>query len=797
MRRLLFRWLIRPLLIVSLPIAVIVAGALYWLFTSLPQTSGTIALKGLKEPVEIIRDKNGIPHIFAKDDGDAAFALGFVHAQDRLWQMEQLRRAGSGRLAEIEGEAAAPFDRFIRTLGLERLAEAALTELDPTLRAELDAYTAGVNAYLQNHSGAWPPEFVLLGLTPARWRPVDSLLWGELMALQLSGNWHAEMLRARLLEKLSPAQVDQLWPPIPGDAPTRATELQLYRNLPLERLAALFAMFDGHGASNAWAVDGAHSETGKPILANDPHLGFSLPILWYLISIETPTLHVAGATVPGVPVVILGHNDRIAWGMTTTGGDVEDLFVEKLDPNDPGRYLTPDGSLPFRTRTETIPVRGKPPMTITVRETRHGPVISDVVEALGKAAKRGTVVALSATWINPNNLIAQAVYRIDRARDWNSFLAALKDFNAPEQTLAYADVDGHIGYYVTGWLPQRKAGNGRLPVPGWTGEYDWTGVVPFEELPHRLDPPSGHFVNANNRVTPPNYPYLVTTDGYEWPYRARRIETLLDVQPKESANDFEKIQADIVSLAARELLPLMTDIEPVAPDAKAMLERLKRWNGVMDRSRPEPLVFAAWLREFNRAIFADKLGDDFHAFWGEHAGLIETILTEHPAWCAKAGEPAKAGDCRARLSAAFERAFAWLAERYGRDPELWRWGDAHQAQFIHRVFERIPVIGRLVNLRLPADGGNDTINRAGFAVANEGAPFADVHGAGYRAIYDLADIWHSRFVIATGQSGNPLSRHFTDLVRRWHAVEYLTITGSRDQLAKAGGEVLMLVPRSH
>lgn len=801
MRRLLFRWLVRPLLIASLPIALILAGIWYWLSTSLPTTTGTIALEGLKNTVEIIRDKNGVPHIFAKSDADAVFALGYVHAQDRLGEMEQLRHAGSGRLAEIAGEAAVPFDRFIRTLGLERLAEAALAELDPSLRAELDAYTAGVNAYIQHHSGAWPPEFIFWGLTPERWRSVDSMLWGELMAIQLSGNWRSEMLRARLLKKLSPAQVNELWPSIPGDASSRATELPLYRGLPLKRLATLFAMLDEHGASNAWAVDGGHSETGKPILANDPHLGLSLPILWYLVSIETPTLHLAGATVPGVPLVILGHNDRIAWGMTTTGGDVEDLFVEKLDPDDPSRYLTPGGSLPFRTRIETISVRGKPPVTFTVRETRHGPVISDAVEALGKAVERGTVIALSATWIDPNNHIAQAVYGINRARDWNSFVAALKDFNAPEQTLAYADVDGHVGYYAAGWLPIRKKGDGRLSVPGWTGEYDWTGVVPFEELPHMLDPPSGHFVNANDKVTPPDYPYLVTADGYEWPYRARRIETLLGTRPKASVDMFAGMQADIISLAARDLLPRMTDIEPTTQEARAMLDRLKRWDGAMDRRRPEPLVFAAWLRELDRGLFADKLGDDLQAFWGERTGFIEglteTILTKHPAWCAKAGEQPKTGDCRARLAEAFERALAWLAERYGRDPERWRWGDAHRAQFVDRTLDRIPVIGRLVNLRLPADGGNDTINRGAFAVANERAPFADVHGAGYRAIYDLADIWHSRFMIATGQSGNPFSRHFTDFARRWRDVEYLTITGNRDELAKNGGEVLRLVPRSH
>jgi penicillin amidase len=796
MRRLLLRWVLRPLLIVSLPVAVILAGGLYWLSTSLPQTTGTVTLDGLKDPVDIVRDQDGVPHIFAKNDADAAFALGFLHAQDRLWQMEQMRRVGSGRLSELFGEATLPLDRFRRTLGLERLAEQTLSRLDPTMRAELDAYTAGVNAYLKRHRGAWPPEFTLLGIAPAPWRPVDSLLWGELMGLQLSGNWHSELLRARLLKRLTPAQVDQLWPPYPGDGPTTlATNGALYRNLPLRRLAALFGAFDGHGASNAWVLDGAHSETGKPILANDPHLGLELPILWYLVSIETPTLHLAGATVPGVPLMILGHNDHVAWGMTTTGGDIEDLFVEKLDPGDPSRYLTPDGPVPFRTRTEIIAVHGKAPVTLTVRETRHGPVISDTVEELGKATERGTVVALAATWLDPDNRIAQSLYRIAHATDWASFTAALQDFNAPEQNVTYADVDGHIGFYTAGWVPVRKAGDGRLPVPGWTGEYDWTGYIPFAELPHGLDPASGRFVNANNKVTPPGYPHLITTDGYDWPYRARRIESLLAARPQGSLNQSAAIQADIVSPAAQDLLPLMTDIQPAAADAKAMLERLKQWDGKMDRSRPEPLVFAAWLRELERGLLADKLGDVFPSFWEQRAGLVKTILTAHREWCARKGATPAPDDCRARIAEAYGRALGWLAERYGRDMGLWRWGDAHRAQLVHRIFARIPVIDRLVNLRLPVGGGDYTIDRAAYRVENERAPFADVHGAGYRAIYDLADLSRSRFMIATGQSGNPFSSHFTDLAERWRDVDYVTISGNRDALIQAGGDVLTLVPR--
>ncbi len=796
MRRFTRRWLLRPLLIIGLPLVLIVGGILYWLSTSLPETSGTIALAGLAAPVEILRDKDGIPHIFAESDTDAMFALGFVHAQDRLWQMEQMRRFGSGRLSEIVGEETLPLDRFARTVGIARLAEAAVGRLEPEMRAGLDSYTAGVNAYLAHQRGAWPPEFMLLGLTPEPWRPSDTLIWGELMAVQLSGHWNRELLRATLLKSLTPDQVDELWPPYPEKAPTTlAAASPPLQGLPLERLAALSAAFVGHGASNAWVVDGAHSESGKPLLAHDPHLPFSLPILWYLVRIETPSLHLAGVTTPGVPLVILGHNDRIAWAMTTTGGDVEDLFVEKLDPDDPERYLTPDGPRPFRTRTEIIQVRGKEPVTLRVRETRHGPVISDVVENAKAATERGTVLALAATWLDPDNRIAEAIYHIDKARNWDDFLAALKAFNAPEQNLVYADVDGHIGFYAAGDVPIRKAGDGRLPVEGWSGEHDWSGMIPLAELPHGLDPPSGRFATTNNKVTPSGYAYAITRDGWDAPYRAERLDELLAAIPKATLDAFANMQADIISLAARELLPLLLDVETSDPEARAARERMRRWDGVMDRNRGEPLIFTAWLAELTRGLFEAKLGANFRRFFAERPELVAGVFAHHPEWCAKEDATPQSGDCRARSGEAFARALAWLAQRYGSDAGLWRWGDAHQAQFTNRVFEHIPLLGALLDVRLPVDGGNFTLNRGGFMLNNERAPFADIHGAGFRALYDLKDLVLSRFMIATGQSGNPFSRHFTDLVRRWREFDYVKLAGSREELTAAGAERLRLVPQ--
>jgi penicillin amidase len=815
LRRLLIRVIVLPILVVALPLGTILAGGYLWFSTSLPETAGTIPLTGLKAPVKILRDANGVPHIFASNDSDAEFALGFVHAQDRLWQMESMRRAATGHLAEIAGEQAVPLDKMIRTLDLEGLAEAQLAGLDPAVRAEVDAYTIGVNAYIGQHRGVWPPEFVALQTAPRPWRPVDSLVWGELMALQLSGNWRTEMIRAQLSKSLSTAEIAQLWPPVPsaaqleipgtpsavhGALAPKGAEFPgigpgIEQGLPLARLASMASSLDGRGASNAWAVDGAHSADGKPLLANDPHLGFSLPILWYLATLDTPTLHLAGATVPGVPSFILGHNDRIAWGMTTTGSDVEDLFVEKIDPDDPSKYLTPDGSMSFRTRTESIGIRGKPPVTITVRSTRHGPVISDAVEGLAQSSARGTVVALQATWLEPDNKIATAIYKIDRARDWKSFTDALKDFSAPGQTVAYADVDGHIGYYAAGRVPIRKSGDGLMPVPGWTSAFDWTGEVPFDALPHAFDPPAGRFANANDRLVPPDFPYFISSDGFEWPYRARRIADLLAAQPKETLDGFAAMQADSVSLAARDLLPRMIGIAPETEAGRAMLARLKSWDGTMDRERPEPLLFEAWLRELERGLFADKLGDQFPDLWGGHAGAVRTILASAPDWCVRANTKPTPEDCHNQIASAYERAMIWLTDHFGRDPSLWRWGDAHQAYFIDRVFAQAPFIGRFAAIHIPADGGDYTINRGAFAIANEQAPFVDLHGAGYRAIYDLGDLARSRFTIATGESGNLFSNHLKDFVGRWRDVQYVTLAGSAEDLSKQGAELLILEPK--
>ena len=773
-------------LLLLLPVLAVLGGFL-WLRSSLPQQDGRLVLSGLGSDVRISRDEHDIPTIAAATDRDAAFALGFVHAQDRLFQMDVMRRFGAGRLSEWFGPATLHADRFSRTLGLYRLAERQYALLSPDLRAVLDAYAAGVNAYLTHHEGALPPEYQLLRVTPEPWRPADTLVWGKLMDLQLAANFRSELLHARLAQRLTPEQLDILYPAHDHDgAVTLGGGSAALKGLPLDAIyASLPSLVGPTFASNNWVVDGQHTVSGKPLLANDPHLGFSTPSVWYMARIATPDGVREGVTAPGAPFIVIGHNGRIAWGFTTTASDVEDLFIERVDPADGTRYLTPAGSEAFATRREEIRVKGADTVTLTVRSTRHGPVISDLGGGYAQPAPAGAVLALAATWLAEDDRSPEAVWGIDHAGNWQEFRDALKDFVAPQQNMVYADVDGHIGFIAPARVPIRAKGDGWMPAPGWSGEYEWTGVIPFDDLPQALDPPSGRFVSANNKIVPDSYPYFLGR-GWDLPNRARRINELLDATPKQSPEATAAIQADTLSPMARDLLPLMLEAPPKSKEAADALERLKSWDQRMERDQTAPLIFAAWLRAFNRALFAGKLGVAFDDYWDLHPDVIRLILTEHTDWCEAAPAEATAS-CAPLLAAALDDALAELRQRYGDDMNSWQWGRAHVAQFANQFWASLPVIGGLIALDIPADGGYDTINRGAGRISNSDNPYADTHGSTLRMIVDLSDIAASRFMIAPGQSGNPLSPYYGDLLQAWRNVTSLT-------LGKAAAHTLVLAP---
>lgn len=788
------RWLFRlgSAILVLLLLAVSIVA---WLaFGSLPKLDGELRLAGLQRPVQILRDAHAVPHIIAETEADAYFAVGFVHGQDRLWQMEFYRRLGQGRLAEVLGGEALSADRFMRTLGLARRAEAAVAGLELEARAKLEAYAQGVNAAIARFGHVLPPEFLIFRHRPEPWRPADSVLFQKLMALDLSENWREELLRARAARVVTPAQLQDMWPEPPADTPVTLTALKTaLMDLPLDALDAALppAVPEGIG-SNSWVVAGTRTRTGAPLLANDPHLRLQAPGLWYLAHIEAPGLGVVGATLPSLPFVVLGHNRDVAWGFTNTGSDTQDLFIERIDPADPDRYLTPTGSEPFATRREEIRVGDGPPVVLEVRETRHGPVISDLVPSAEAIAGAGHVLALAWTQLRDEDRTVEAGFAIGKSRDWPSFVAAVERYQGAQQNMSFAARDGTIGMISPGRVPIRRAGDGRFPVPGWTGEFDWTGLIPVAELPRQVNPPGGLLFNANNRLVDASYPYFLTA-GWDPPWRARRLQALLGKAGNLDMAGMAAVQLDIVSTHVADFLPQLLATPAGSPLEREIFTALAGWNGEMRADRPEPLIVTAWYRELGAAIYADELKTVFPAFRSTRSDFVRHVLTRAPAWCDDIGTPVLES-CADRSALALRTSLADLAARYGPDWRQWRWGEAHPAVMAHRPFEEVRPLRDLFSIVLPVGGDASTINVAHPGATRDELPFSAVHAATYRAIYDLAAPDNARFALATGQSGHPLSAHYRDLSRKWQAGTYIQIDTASDTIAQKAINRLTLRP---
>jgi len=739
--------------VVVLAILSLVAVCFLWLMSSLPRIEGRLPIHGLELPASVARDAIGVPQITARTAHDAYFILGWVHAQDRMWQMELQRRVAAGRLAEIVGEKALASDRFMRTLGLAHLAEAGFARLDKPTRDALTAYAQGVNAWVDSNHFRLPLEFAALGHRPEPWRPADSLMWARLMGLQLAANWQDDILRAKLAAKFDAKRLGELFPGTAADSPvtlSAATADALLAALPEAAAPRL--------ASNLWIVDGRHTVSGKPLLANDPHLPLAAPVQWYLASIESPGLSISGATIPGIPFHLIGRNQRIAWGLTATHADTVDLFIDKLTP-DGTATQSPSGARRIDSRTEVIKVKGGADVELTVRQTYHGPVISDLIAK--DLAGPDQVVALQAAALEPEDLSAQAFYRISRAVDWNGFLAALKDYASPVQNFGYADTAGNIGFITAGRIPIRK-GDGSRPSRGWTGQGEWIGWIPFAKLPQTFNPKSGVIVNANNKVVPASYPYAITA---AWPdgYRAQRITDLLTAPGPFDRGAMAAIQLDAVSLAALELKDLLSGVDAKDPTAKRAAALVAAWDGRADRDRSEPLIFNAWVANLWRNLLQPHLGADLQTFASVRPGVLAGILTRYRHWCGDGGPQPRS--CDDLIAASLDQTVVELAGRHGPDPSKWRWGDEHLAVFANQVVDRIPVLSRLSHLEIATDGDDFTVNRGTFAPGG----FTQVHGAGMRTVFDLADPAESRFVLATGQSGNPLSRNYGNQLKAWRA----------------------------
>lgn len=782
----------RPLLLAALAaLAVLLpaaaGGVLLLLRASLPQQEGRVTLDGLEAPVRVTRDRWGVPLIEAASEHDAWAALGFVHAQDRLWQMEMHRRTGRGQLAALLGASALPIDRFMRTLGLGRVAEAGVGHLSAEGRRLLEAYAAGVNARIEQAGWRLPPEFLLLRHRLEPWRVADSLVFARLMALQLAGNWRQELVRAALARRLPPERLADLWPDQPADGP-----VTLAGRLPDERrLVELALLGDGTPASglgsNIFALAGSRTASGAPLLASDPHLPLRSPGLWYLARLQAPGLSVTGGTMPGLPAVVIGRNRDVAWGFTTTNADTEDLFVERPDPDDPDRYLAPGGPLAFETREEIIEVRGEDPVRHRVRATRHGPVLSDLP---GFAAPGTDLLALAWTGLDPADSTVEAGFAMARAGSGAELRRALRLFRSPVQNAAWADREG-IGFAVVGAVPVRRSGDGRLPAPGWTGEADWLGILPEDALPQGRDPASGLFINANNKVVNADYPHLITAD-WDSPARARRLETLLAESRAVGADQAARVQLDLLSAAAQSLLPLLRAIEPMEPGERSVLKALRAWDGGMRADAPEPLIFAAWQEAFARAVAGDELGEALLGLEPRRADFLARVVNGREVWCDDVTTVA-VEDCAMQAAAALRRVLPALRARHGGDWHAWRWQAAHPARMDHQPFAQVALLSRLFGIEVPDGGDGTTLDVAHYRVEGPAGPFPTVHAAGLRMVADLAGT-SALFVTATGQSGHLLSPHRTDLATLWSRGGHLALDPAA---APPDGPALILRPAAH
>jgi penicillin G amidase len=759
-----------------------------------PQESGKIVIQGLSAPVEVVRDRWGVPHLYARNERDLFFAQGYVHAQDRLWQMCFNRLVSGGRLSSLFGPGPLPTDRYLRTLGLRRLAERDLALLTPETRAFLDAYSAGVNAFLATQGGL-PVEFRILGVKPEPWTPLDSVAWTRAMGLNLSQNSGIEMARARLAQKLGAEAVRQLIPSYPADGPV-IVEPMTGSPQPLAPLAELLPLPAGsRWASNGWVVHGSRTASGKPLLANDTHLGLSMPSVWYEMGLHGGRFDTVGFSFAGMPFVIIGQNRRIAWGITNLNADVQDLYLEKLDnPERPAAALYQGRWEKLSRLSESIPVKGAAPEPFEVLSTRHGPLMHRVLPDWRSAPP------MALAWqAADGSRMMDALAQLGRAGSWPEFRNALSRWDTPSLNFVYADVDGHIGYQSTARVPLRAPGHdGLTPVPGWDGRFEWQGEIPFAEMPSVLDPPAGFIVTANQRVVGDDYPHSLGGD-YAGPERASRLTELLAAEPRLTPERAREIQTDTFSALARDLRPVLLAVRPQGELEAAALDRFKAWDLRFDPGAVGASVFAVWIRHLRFGTFEDELGPDLGPAVGPlidtQMGLLTSLMAQPRApWFDDKRTPAVEGrDDIVRRS--FSQAVAWLAKEHGEEPGQWTWGQVQTASFAHQPLglAGIPPLAKIFNATLvPAPGWENTVNLVGSAAPRR---FKAAFGVSQRFVADLADLTRSVAVNSTGQSSLIFHRHRQDQVLLWSAGRYHPVLPGREAVDRESESRLILAPR--
>jgi len=857
------------LVVVALVVATVVGVSL--VRRSFPQTSGELAVSGLTSKVTVLRDDRGVPQIYADNAQDLFRAQGFVAAQDRFFEMDLRRHITAGRLSEMVGQDGVETDRVIRTMGWRRVAEAELPTLAPSTRQYLQAYADGVNAYITQ---AGSPdnmglEYTVLGqkfpgYRVEPWSPADSLAWLKAMAWDLRGDYDNELTRARLSGSITPARFTQIFPPYPAESHlpilsdkawspgaasstlSAASAIPAVRPAPvvpspradvnnkdartvygevaaaLDQLPVMVGRGEGVG-SNSWVVGPERSSTGKPLLANDPHLGVGIPGIWYQTGLhcrnvsEACPFDVAGFSFAGLPGIVIGHNQSISWGFTNLGPDVSDFYLEQVSGE---TYRRGNTYLPLKEHTETIKVAGGQDVTTTVRETVHGPLLSDVITSVAQAGKSALVegkaepstyaVSLAWTGLLPGRT-ADAIFKINTAQDFTQFRAAARDFAVPAQNLLYADTAGHIGYQAPGQVPIRASSTvgappGYWPAPGWDPKYDWTGFVPFEQMPTAYDPPEGYIVAANQEVTASQTPFLTTE--WDYGYRSQRIRDLITATPKVTPERMSQIQGDTRNEFAPELVKALLAVKLVSPDAaeddpftKEAQNLLRKWDYTQPSGRSQAAAASAFYNAVWSNIleltFNDELGVTMKADGGSRwmqalSGLLKA--PNDPWWDNKL----TAGVIEGRdeiLRQAMVQARKDLTQQLGKAPVTWQWGRLHQLTLEHKILGGDSVLApvRAMFNRGPwqMPGGSSIVDANGWD-AGEGY---DVNWApSMRMVVNLGDLDASRWVNQTGNSGHPYDNHYVDQADAWVANETYPWPFSEKAVRAGGGDDLTLTP---
>ena len=759
-------------------LAAIAGGSALWFVSrSAPMTAGNLELKALEAPAKVYRDSWGIPHIDAQNEHDLFLAQGYVTAQDRLFQMDMSRRLASGRLSEVLGSTQIDSDRFFRTVGLQRAAEASLSQYSGATRAAAEAYAAGVNAYMNDairyHLLPW--EFSVLHYKPEPWTVVDSLAILKYWAYDTSGHWAAQLFRYQLVEKVGQKRAVELFPAYPANATTIIDTLppasSALDDSEVDHLLA-FAP-EANLGSNNWVVSGNKTATGKPFLANDPHLSLQTPAVWYEVQLSAGPYDVIGVNFPGVPGVLLGHNARIAWGATTLGADAQDLYVEQPNPTDPHKFLYKEQWETAKVIPETIMIRGESSETLNVLVTRHGPVISPRIPREDFSPQ--LTFSLRWTGLDPSKEL-DGLLAIDRAANWDEFTAALANFSSPTENWLYADVAGNIGYRASGKIPARKADNALLPVPGWTGENEWQGFIPEKDLPESYNPKSGYIATANNKVTGSEYPYHIT-DEWATPWRATRLDNQLNNARSLTMTDLQGLQTDFTDLEAERYAALLLDAcrqatggkwTDLEADARTVLGE---WDYVARPDSPGAAIWNEWRLQLLEEILRPAMGAPlFQRFLetGSPGSALENLLDgylrgETSAWLDSGKDSMRSLPQLAEGS--FRRAAELVSARQSTNIDAWHWGNAHQAQFAHPLARQLPYLKRILDRGcFPIGGDAATVNATNYSLT---APFNVTSTATWRQVVDLGDLSRSVDILAPGESSHLLSPYYLNALLPW------------------------------